>query len=200
MVIDVIQVEANLFVSISESESSLNHLLAIRTGDGVKSGVTLNPPENNTNPSSSSSSLSLNYGGIEQFYSQGENAWSFRNHPLMGMISFHHDFRYPHEVEVSVLNLDLKSSGLQWDVRGETNYDANTISMTVSRRDISGFEKFSSHILGNYDISSIPYSWYVCLYSVSVESNIISCSCSCLCLCSFLFLFIFLVFFSLFVL
>jgi hypothetical protein len=142
---------------MSETQGKVNHLLAMHTGDGVRSNSLLNQIEAKRMTNSSS----VKYGGKEQFYSQGENAWSFTSQPFMGMVSFHHDFRYPHEVELSVLNMDLKSSGLQWDVRGDTNYDANTMSMSVSRRNISGFEKFSSHVLGNYDISSIPHSWYV---------------------------------------
>jgi hypothetical protein len=162
---------------MSETQGSLNHLLTIHTGDGVRSNSLLNQIQGESNMNNTSS---VKYGGTEQLYSQGENAWSFANHPLMGMVSFHHNFRYPYEVELNVLNMNLKSSGLQWDVQGETNYDANTMSMSVSRRDLNGFEKFSSHVLGNYDISSIPYSWYVSFFCIEY---------SILILIDFLFLF-----------
>ena len=144
--IDTIDVRADISLLLSE-RGHFNHLIDVHTGPGVIYRGLIPAPASRSSSSSS--------GGVEQLFSEGYFDWYFSETPVFGHLYIQHNFRYPHPIHYSILDVP----NADWNVFTNIQYDISSMSLAFANRDQSGSERVSGRLSGTYDLRSAPSSW-----------------------------------------
>ena len=154
-ILDALRANNELSISIKESDGYFNHLIDIRTGnDG--------------------NIFKSNGNGVEQVYSKGNIFWEFANNPLSSLVSFSHEFRYPHPVNILIStpspassipstlmpSLSLSFTDLRWNVLSILHLNTPSIHLSFISLDKSNSQSLSVNVLGDYNFSSPSEFWY----------------------------------------